>query len=207
MGKFQDLTGFKFGRLTVISRAKDRIEPSGKHRIMWYCRCDCGNEKIVCGESLRDGRSTSCGCFRTDIMREKTTHRCEPKHLYGLYNSMKARCYNQNTKAYKDYGGRGVYVCDQWRNDFSAFRDWAFSNGYKRGLSIDRIDNSGPYSPDNCRWATMEEQCNNRRSNHLIAINGQTRTLSQWAKIYHKNPKTIFSRVYSGWSPERAVTE
>lgn len=127
--------------------------------------------------------------------------------LYTVWSRMKERCYNKNDAAYKNYGGRGIYVCDEWKNDYLAFHEWALSSGYEYGLSIDRIDNNGPYSPENCRWATRKEQCNNRRTNLLVTYNGETKTFSQWIEEYNADYDLVFQRYKKlHWDFGKALT-
>jgi hypothetical protein len=119
---------------------------------------------------------------------------------------MKERCYNKNNKSYNDYGGRGIKVCDEWKNDVNAFVKWAIDNGYKEDLTIDRIDVNGDYCPENCRWVTMKEQGNNKRKNHLITYNGKIQTLSQWCDELNLNRNMVAMRLFRGWDFERIVS-
>lgn len=119
--------------------------------------------------------------------------------LYRRYYHMKARCYNPNCKAYKNYGGRGIRICDEWLEDFMNFYNWAIENGYQDDLTIDRIDNNGNYEPSNCRWITDYEQRFNKRNNKLLTIERETKTITEWAKLYNLNIHTIYSRIRYGW--------
>lgn len=199
MSKKEDLTGRRFGRLTVI-------EESGKlgKKVAWLCKCDCGNYKRVRAHHLKGGQITSCGCYQ----REQTsTHHLSYTKLYRAWASMKDRCYNTNAVEYHRYGQRGIRICEGWRECFEAFAEWSYANGYKEGLSIDRIDVNGNYEPSNCRWVDMKTQGRNRRSNRLLTFNGETRCVSEWSEITGIGVSTIFSRIKSGWDVESILTQ
>ena len=160
MAKLIDLTGQRFGRLTVV----ERTGTSKNGNALWACRCDCGNVAVVRGASLKNGITRSCGCLIAESTKDRnTTHGLRKTRLYHVWANMKDRCLNPNTPSYSYYGGRGITICDEWRDDFQAFYDWAMANGHRDDLSIDRIDNDKGYNPDNCRWATHSEQMHNRR--------------------------------------------
>lgn len=183
--EFEDLTGKKFGRLTVL----DLSEKKSGRKSYWVCECECGNKKLVRSDSLKRGQVKSCGCLKDEqnkINLVRTTHGDTPrgshKRLYETWQGMKQRTYNHNNKSYARYGGRGISVCAEWRESYTNFRDWAIANGYSDDLTIERIDVNGNYCPENCRWATSKEQCNNRRTNVLIEWNGKTQNIEQWSE-------------------------
>ena len=147
----------------------------------------------------------SCGCLTKEARRARKTHGDSESRLYAIWSAMKSRCENPHSKYYDRYGGRGIIVCKEWNQSYEAFKSWSLQNGYSEKLSIDRIDNDGNYDPTNCRWVTGVAQANNRSSNRTYTYNGETHNLTQWAKLLGINPKTVFTRIYSGWSFERAL--
>lgn len=175
-----DLTGKKFGRLTVIERSG--ADANGQ--AMWRCKCECGNESSVKGGHLRRGHTRSCGCLENEArIASHTTHGKRHTRLYRIWSSMKDRCSNPNSRAYKWYGAKGVSVCREWI-DFETFRAWAEANGYADNLTIDRIDSNGNYCPDNCRWITNTDQQSNRSNNRHLTYGGETRTIKGWAEKF-----------------------
>lgn len=189
---FIDLTGQRFGRLTVVRRAEKN---DYRGSAVWVCRCDCGEKRELTGTVLRGGKVISCGCFKRD---QKTSHGASRTRLYQIWINMRRRCTDEREKDYPRYGGRGITICKEWMESFEPFRDWAISNGYREDLTLERNDNDGPYSPDNCRWATYEEQANNRRNNVWIACRGENHTLAEWERILGLRPGSLSEYRSSG---------
>ena len=171
MAALIDLTGQRFGRWLAIEKS---ISKCGY--VMWLCRCDCGNERIVNGHDLRKGKSKSCGCLRNEVTTNRNiTHGKTDCRLYRIWRGMKDRCTNPTNKGYPSYGGRGITICEEWLDNFEAFYAWAMANGYdpnapRYQCTIDRIDNDGNYSPSNCRWTTMATQNKNKRAKNGLKI-------------------------------------
>ena len=190
---YNDITGMKFGKLTALYAE----EIKGEGRYQWVCKCDCGNLTKATSTELKSGVRFSCGCSRTK-------HGMSESRLYHIWKGMKQRCTDETVSCYKNYGGRGITICEEWMN-FVPFMEWAYSHGYSDDLTLDRIDNNKGYSPDNCRWATREEQCSNQRTNRNITCNGETHTISQWARITGLKRDTISNRIERGMTVEEAL--
>lgn len=209
MGKFIDLTGQRFGRLAVVERAWSR-----KGQLFWLCKCDCGKECVIQGSSLRGGRTRSCGCLHNQMAGERIEeiNALHPssivnKNLYRTWSNMRQRCRNPNNPEYRNYGGRGIKVCLEWDTDFFAFERWALESGYQYGVSIDRINNDGDYTPVNCRWVNALMQSNNQRRTIMLTYKGETKALRFWADEYGLPRNVVKCRIRSGWTVERALTE
>lgn len=200
---YVDLTGQKFGRLTVIRRSHFEKD------VTWYeCQCDCGNICVKRGTDIKRGHTKSCGCLHKRIAREQhISHGESETRLYREWQGMKRRCYNPNEQNYPWYGGKGIKVCSEWKNNFEKFRDWALTHGYADHLTLDRINGSKNYGPDNCRWITIQEQQFNKCSNHFLEHNGRKMTVTEWERELGYRSGTIKNRIRLGWSTERILTE
>jgi len=197
----KDITGLRFHRLIALELVEVRKGKRDRVRL-WRCRCDCGNEPTVTQRNLTAGDTKSCGCI---IGKHKRTHGGTGTTEFRIWDSMRRRCSDPKHPSYPDYGGRGIRVCESWQ-DFATFRqDMGLRPSPNH--SIDRIDNDGPYAPDNCRWATMVDQSNNRRSSRILTVNGETLTMAQWERRTGLKPGTVFKRLAQGWPPEQAVTQ
>ena len=197
-----ELTGKRFGRLLVTGVAP-KMSPGNS---CWHVTCDCGTERIVRGTNLSLGKTTSCGCFHNEVTAAiNRTHGQSKSRTFNIWLKVIARCTKENDAAYPDYGGRGVKVCEIWRNDFSTFL--ADMGHAPEGMSIDRINNGGNYEPGNCRWATAKEQALNRRSNVKVVWNGEEKSISEIAPQACVKEDTLRYRIKKGWPIERAMTE
>lgn len=205
----KDLTGQKFGRLTVISRANNHITSGGNIIAKWLCKCECGNTCEVSSQKLRSGRTNSCGCLSRELTSKRSqTHNKSHTRIYNIWRNIKARCYNPKNAKYYCYGARNIAVCESWRKDFNSFYEWAINNGYSDNLTIDRINNDGNYEPSNCRWATNAEQANNKSNNRTIEYNGESHTLAEWAKLKNLSYKSLSLRINTHhWDVERALNQ
>lgn len=205
--KYDDITGKKFGRLTVLGPAGQSKNRSWVSR----CVCDCGTEVLVRDASLIAERTKSCGCLLVEarslnakqVHKHNTTHGLSRTPEYKAWREMIDRCNNPNSKSYSSYGGRGIRVCERWSKFESFYAD--IGKRPSCSFSIDRIDNNGNYCPANCRWATSKEQGNNRRTNRLLTIGDETKTLAQWSSVSSTMPRTIAARLSRGWSTREAV--
>lgn len=192
----RELIGQRFGNYTIIAKS-DRRLPSGG-RPFYACRCDCGSVREVNIQILRSGRAKGCGC-------RLFKHGMRHTPLYGVWQAMINRCHNPNVDRFRDYGGRGIKVCDRWRGSFQAFFD-DMGDRPSDDHQIDRIDNDGDYEPGNCRWVPRKDQQRNKRNNHLIEWKGETRTLVEWAAFLGISRKALSWRIHSGWTIEEAFT-
>ena len=208
-----NLTGQRFGRLLVVDEAEPQVYHTPKRKVVkrrWRCLCDCGQQCVVSMSNLRSGHTKSCGCLQDECrqahIKKMTIHNEWKTRLFGIWTGIKNRTSNPNVESFGRYGGRGIAICDEWKESYDAFRRWAISHGYQDNLSIDRINPDGDYTPDNCRWVTVKEQANNRRSNRYITYNNPTLTLMQWSEVTGLHWSTIRGRLNRGWSVEDALT-
>lgn len=193
MSRFKDEAGNVYGHLTAIKPAYKK-----HHRFQWLCQCDCGNQTIVDGEHLRTGHTTSCGCRKN--IRHGGTYAPE----YASWCDMKSRCNNPNNVSFDNYGGRGISVCERW----DKYQNFISDMGNRPTLkhTLDRIDNDGNYEPSNCRWATRKEQQRNRRTNHIIEFNGESKNITDWSNDLGIKLTTLIGRLDRGWSIEKTLT-
>ena len=186
--------------LLVVKRAENGT--GGVAR--WICKCDCGNRTVVRANNLKSGAVKSCGCLQKKSVVK--THGMSKTKLYYIWRDMIERCESKKSKSYKDYGYRGIGICEEWRRDFIHFYNWSVASGYQEGLTIDRIDFNKGYCPENCRWITKGEQAKNRRMNYKIEYNGEIKTLQELCDELKLNYKRVHNRINKlGWSLERAI--
>lgn len=191
------LEGQRFGRLTALERLE-----RGRGGYIWRCRCECGTERFVAATRLKMGKTRSCGCLSRD---RSTIHGMTGSSLHNRWKAMLGRCQNPNDTGYRNYGQRGIFVCSEW-GSFEAFAAWAGRTGYKPELQLDRIDNDGPYSPENCHWVTCAENCRNRRPNRRFSFFGEELIAKDAANKFGINVQTLLDRIDRGMEPEAAVT-
>lgn len=204
MPRTHNLTGQRFGRLV----ARERIEGSDykKDPSKWRCECDCGNITYVIAGDLKMGKTQSCGCYKkykdTKPIRKHGHNRTR---LHRIWCGMKTRCNNPHSKDYKDYGERGIRICDDW-NEFLPFKHWAIINGYQDDLTIERLDVNKGYSSENCTWIPNSQQSLNTRQIIPLTFNGKTQTASEWAREANIRLTTLLCRLKRGWTVEQALT-
>lgn len=203
--KIVDLLGMQIGRLKVVEKTTER-----RHgQIVWKCKCECGRISFVVGRSLTNGDTRSCGCLKREMNSKNKIIHGHTKNgkvstEYRAYIGMKNRCYDKKAISYKHYGGAGIKVCSRWLESFSNFIE-DMGEKPKGKYSIDRIDRMGDYEPSNCRWATDIQQANNKRNNVLIAFNGVSKTMPEWARSVNMNFGTFRRRLQMGWSMKKAL--
>jgi hypothetical protein len=196
------------GGKIMINKRIERLLVLRKDTIpnRYICQCDCGKIISVLQSNLYANRQKSCGCLKLEkTIQRSTTHNQRHTKLYEVWKTMKQRCLNPNNKSFHNYGGRGIVVCDEWKDNYQAFYEWSMNNKYKEGLSLDRINNDGNYEPSNCRWADRITQCNNTRQNKYYIINGVSKTIHQWSLEYNIPVKIVRQRLYQKWDLEKAL--
>lgn len=190
-----NLTGKHIGLWTVLYPSKKRTKHNG---LMWVCRCDCGKIRAITSSALLAGHSNSCGCIHKTLAAEINNkyhdNTCKTK-LYHIWTGIKDRCYNKNAPRYKNYGGRGIIICNEWKEEFLNFKFWALNNGYKEGLTIERIDVNGNYCPENCKFIPKQQQAFNKQNTIKLTYKGQTKRLKEWADLFNIKYDTLHNRI------------
>lgn len=195
----ENVIGKTFNFLKVVSLQEIRRFKSGGTERYYKCVCECGNETVVGISNLRCGMTKSCGCLQ---LKKATSHAGSYTPEYRVWIAIKSRCFNRSTAGYKNYGGRGIKVCDRWKDSFENFH--ADMGDRPEGMTLERIDNDGDYCPENCRWATRKEQANNRRTNKTYTYKGKTLNMKQWAEHLGVSYDLIKNRLKRGWGVKRA---
>ena len=193
----ENLSGKRFGRLTVLKISGN--DKSGGLR--YSCICDCGNLHVANARNLRKGEVRSCGCLVGESRFSK--HNGSYDRLYHIWIGIKSRCFSPNTCNYRHYGGRGITMCEEWRTDYTIFRDWALAHGYDDNLTIERVNNNGNYCPENCIWTSQFRQNNNSRFNHMIEFNGKIQSMADWARELGISYPAMRYRVDHGQFPPK----
>lgn len=204
-----DRIGERFGRLIIVEEKEPKLYKPRTYARIFLCKCDCGNMVVASYTNLKAGNVRSCGCLKKDCGKGILSNESQNQdklRLHMIWKSMKNRCSANSGKHYKNYKLRGISVCEEWKNDFNTFYEWAINNGYYPTLSIDRIDGTKGYSPDNCRWATAKMQANNIRTNVIITYNGESHTIPEWSQITNIPSYVIRNRRNYGWNVERILT-
>lgn len=195
-----DLAGQRFGRFEVLARADNDRHGNAK----WDCLCDCGSARAVLGRSLRSGVTQSCGCMNKEINAANITHGMSATREYKAWAGMVQRCTNPKHHKWPRYGGRGIRVCDRWLSFENFYEDM----GHRPpGMTVDRENNDGNYEPTNCRWATAQQQADNKSSNRYVTVNGEQMTVSAASRLAGIQRGTVASRMRSGWTVDRALSE
>ena len=189
--------GDKRGMLTIVSEVEPNITPGGTRQRRFLCKCECGNTVVRYLSALNRKQDISCGCSYAELAEytRKYTDEQRNSFLYSTWSGMKQRCYDPKSQSYKNYGGRGIRICDEWRTDYISFYEWAISHGAAKNLTIDRIDNKGNYEPSNCRWVDNATQAVNKRNNRFIEYNGQRKTVAEWSREVAIEEATIRFRI------------
>lgn len=203
----QNLKGKQFGRLTVLERSNDTYDKSGRRYITWKCLCTCGNITYVTTNNLH-GKTTSCGCYLKEIAGQQTLkHGYRKTRLYRIYNGMKQRCNNPNRSGYENYGGRGISVCDEWNKSdgLKAFAEWSLENGYKDGLTLERINVDGDYEPSNCCWIPKNKQAKNTRRTVRVTYMGNEMIMSDFARLIKVDHRIVSKALKDNMTPEEIV--
>lgn len=202
MPDLRDISNKRFGRLVAVN--PQRING----RLFWKCQCDCGNITTVRQYSLLNGNTKSCGCYSKEVTMKRTyKHGMTRTKLYSTWNEIKQRCNNKNSLSYKYYGAKGISICPEW-TDYRNFYNWAIETGYKEDLTIERIDVSKDYCPNNCKWIPLSEQSKNKSNTIYIEYNGETKSLCDWASLIGVSRRTLYSRIKKKhWPIERALTQ